>query len=88
MLLFSIAVVCAIIVLKVNKFSTRQDVIIYVVATGLLIILASLVVVLTITIAARTKSIVKRYIIIRNLKLLEALKGVTDICFNKTKTLT
>jgi Na+-exporting ATPase len=88
MLLFGIAVVCAIIVLAANKFSSRQEVIIYAVATGLSMIPASLVVVLTITMAAGTKSMVRRHVIVRNLKSLEALGGVTDICSDKTGTLT
>ncbi|KAH5557727.1 hypothetical protein HBI26_211520 [Parastagonospora nodorum] len=88
MLLFGIAVVCAIIVLAANKFSSRQEVVIYAVATGLSMIPASLVVVLTITMAAGTKSMVKRHVIVRNLKSLEALGGVTDICSDKTGTLT
>jgi Na+-exporting ATPase len=88
MLLFGIAVLCAIIVLAANKFSSRQEVIIYAVATGLSMIPASLVVVLTITMAAGTKSMVKRHVIVRNLKSLEALGGVTDICSDKTGTLT
>lgn len=88
MLLFGIAVVCAIIVLGANKFNARQEVIIYAVATGLSMIPASLVVVLTITMAAGTKSMVKRNVIVRNLKSLEALGGVTDICSDKTGTLT
>jgi magnesium-transporting ATPase (P-type) len=87
-LLFFIAVICAIIVLAANKFSSRQEVIIYAVATGLSMIPASLVVVLTITMAAGTKSMVKRNVIVRNLKSLEALGGVTDICSDKTGTLT
>jgi Na+-exporting ATPase len=87
-LLFFIAVVCAIIVLAANKFSGRQEVVIYAVATGLSMIPASLVVVLTITMAAGTKSMVRRHVIVRNLKSLEALGGVTDICSDKTGTLT
>lgn len=88
MLLFGIAVVCAIIVLAANEFNSRQEVVIYAVATGLSMIPASLVVVLTITMAAGTKSMVKRHVIVRNLKSLEALGGVTDICSDKTGTLT
>jgi Na+-exporting ATPase len=88
MLLFGIAVLCAIIVLAANKFSSQQEVVIYAVATGLSMIPASLVVVLTITMAAGTKSMVKRHVIVRNLKSLEALGGVTDICSDKTGTLT
>lgn len=87
-LLFWIAVVCAIIVLAANKFSNKQEVIIYAVATGLSMIPASLVVVLTITMAAGTKRMVQRNVIVRNLKSLEALGAVTDICSDKTGTLT
>ncbi|GJC78603.1 calcium-transporting ATPase 3 [Colletotrichum liriopes] len=87
-LLFFIAVVCAIIVLGANEFSSSQDVIIYAVATGLSMIPASLVVVLTITMAAGTKRMVKRSVVVRNLKSLKALGAITDICSNKTATLT
>ncbi|KAF2014302.1 potassium/sodium eff [Aaosphaeria arxii CBS 175.79] len=87
-LLFGIAVLCAIIVLAANEFSSRQEVVIYAVATGLSMIPASLVVVLTITMAAGTKSMEKRNVLVRNLKSLEALGGVTDICSDKTGTLT
>jgi P-type Na+/K+ transporter len=88
MLLFGIAVLCAIIVLAANQFSGRQEVVIYAVATGLSMIPASLVVVLTITMAAGTKRMVQRNVIVRNLKSLEALGAVTDICSDKTGTLT
>ncbi|KAI0845851.1 potassium/sodium eff [Daldinia vernicosa] len=88
MFLFGIAILCAVIVLGVNGFAARQEVIIYAVATGLSMIPASLVVVLTITMAAGTKSMVERNVIVRNLKSLEALGAVTDICSDKTGTLT
>jgi len=88
MLLFGIAIVCAVIVLGANSFHTSQEVIIYAVATGLSMIPASLVVVLTITMAAGTKRMVQRNVIVRNLKSLEALGAVTDICSDKTGTLT
>lgn len=88
MLLFGIAVVCAIIVLGANKFNSQQEIIIYAVATGLSMIPASLVVVLTITMAAGTKRMVQRNVVVRNLKSLEALGAVTDICSDKTGTLT
>ncbi|KAI0533467.1 hypothetical protein GGR58DRAFT_516914 [Xylaria digitata] len=87
-LLFFVAVVFAIVVLAANKFSNRSEVIIYAVATGLSMIPASLVVVLTITMAAGTKRMVQRNVIVRNLKSLEALGAVTDICSDKTGTLT
>lgn len=87
-LLFGIAVLCAIIVLAANKFDDRTEVVIYAVATGLSMIPASLVVVLTITMAAGTKRMVERNVIVRNLRSLEALGAVTDICSDKTGTLT
>jgi P-type Na+/K+ transporter len=87
-LLFSTAVVCAIIVLGANNFSNSQEIIIYAVATGLSMIPASLIVVLTITMAAGTKRMVERHVIVRNLQSLEALGAVTDICSDKTGTLT
>jgi len=77
------AIVCAIIVLAANGFSAQQAVVIYAVATGLSMIPASLVVVLTITMAAGTKRMVARHVIVRNLKSLEALGAVTSTscCF-------
>lgn len=76
-LLFGVAVVCAIIVLAANDFRNDQEVIIYAVATGLSMIPASLVVILTITMAAGTKRMVERHVIVRNLRSLEALGAVT-----------
>ncbi|KAI9872585.1 MAG: hypothetical protein M1830_001451 [Pleopsidium flavum] len=87
-LLFGIAVVCAIIVLGANEFSNKTEVIIYAVATGLSMIPACLIVVLTITMAAGTKRMVQRNVIVRRLDSLEALGAVTDICSDKTGTLT
>ena len=103
-LLFGIAVVCALIVLAANKFSNNREVIIYAVATGLSMIPACLIVVLTITMAAGTKRMVERNVIVRKLDSLEALGAVTgrsllytftkgtdrkiDICSDKTGTLT
>jgi P-type Na+/K+ transporter len=78
LLLLGTAVICAIIVLAANDWSGEQEVVIYAVATGLSMIPASLIVVLTITMAAGTKSMVKRHVIVRNLKSLEALGGVTS----------
>ncbi|PHH65706.1 hypothetical protein CDD81_1792 [Ophiocordyceps australis] len=86
--LLGAAIICAIIVLAANKFSSQREVIIYAVATGLSMIPASLVVVLTITMAAGTKRMVQRNVIVRNLKSLEALGAVSNICSDKTGTLT
>lgn len=76
-LLFAVAVVCAIIVLGANGFSNNQEVIIYAVATGLSMIPASLIVVLTITMAAGTDIMSKKHVVVRKMDALEALGGVT-----------
>jgi P-type E1-E2 ATPase len=85
-LLFVIAVIFAVIVLAANHFNNSNEVIIYAVATGLSMIPASLIVVLTITMAVGThhngsghKTMVERNVIVRKLDSLEALGAVTDI---------
>jgi Na+-exporting ATPase len=87
-LLFGIAVLFAIIVMAANKFSNSNEVILYAVGTGLSMIPACLVVVLTITMAVGTKRMAERNVIVRKLDSLEALGAVTDICSDKTGTLT
>ncbi|PNS20119.1 potassium/sodium efflux P-type ATPase, fungal-type [Sphaceloma murrayae] len=88
LLLFGIAIICAIIVMAANRFSNNAEVIIYAVATGLSMLPASLIVVLTITMAVGTKHMVERHVIVRKMQALEALGAVTDICSDKTGTLT
>lgn len=86
MLLLGIAIVCAIIVLGANSFSNNREVIIYAVATGLSMIPASLIVVLTITMSAGTKRMVARNVVVRKLDSLEALGGVTGKCLINRKS--
>ncbi|KAJ5484875.1 Sodium transport ATPase 2 [Penicillium diatomitis] len=88
LLLFFIAIICAVIVAGANDWRGDKEVIIYAVATGLSMIPACLVVVLTITMAVGTKQMVKRHVIVRKLDSLEALGAVTNICSDKTGTLT
>ncbi|OJJ43857.1 hypothetical protein ASPZODRAFT_135887 [Penicilliopsis zonata CBS 506.65] len=88
LLLFAIAVVFAIVVMAANNWRSDKEVIIYAVATGLAMIPACLVVVLTITMAVGTRQMVQRHVIVRKLDSLEALGAVTNICSDKTGTLT
>ncbi|KAJ5623025.1 hypothetical protein N7490_011630 [Penicillium lividum] len=88
LLLFGIAVIFAIVVAAANDWRGDSEVIIYAVATGLAMIPACLVVVLTITMAVGTKQMVQRNVIVRKLDSLEALGAVTNICSDKTGTLT
>lgn len=76
--LFAFAIVCAIIVLGANKFETQTDVILYAVTTAIGTIPVSLLLVLTVTMAAGTKKMLERHVIVRNLSSLEALGGVTS----------
>jgi Na+-exporting ATPase len=87
-LLFFVAIIFAIIVEAANDFDNNADVVVYAVATGVAMIPASLIVVLTITMSVGTQIMVKRNVIVRNLDSLEALGGVTDVCSDKTGTLT
>lgn len=76
--LFLFAIVCAIIVLGVNKFDTRRDIVIYAITVAVGTIPVSLLLVLTLTMAAGTKKMLDRHVIVRNLSSLEALGGVTS----------
>lgn len=76
--IFGLAIIFAIIVLAGNKMNTRNDVIIYAVATGVGTLPVSLILVLTITLAAGTKAMVERNVVVRQLSSLEALGGVTS----------
>lgn len=75
--LFLFAIVCATIVLGANKFDSSRDVIIYAITTAIGTIPVSLLV-LTLTMAAGTKKMLERHVIVRNLSGLEALGGVTS----------
>ncbi|KAI4252222.1 MAG: hypothetical protein L6R42_008063, partial [Xanthoria sp. 1 TBL-2021] len=81
-ILFGCALLLAIIVFGVNKFNVTNEVAIYAISTE------SLVAVLTITMVVGMTQMRKRRVVIRQLSALEALGGVTNICSDKTGTLT
>ncbi|KAJ2893628.1 hypothetical protein MKZ38_008399 [Zalerion maritima] len=86
--LFFLAIVCFLIVLGANGMKTDKEVVIYGVGTGLSMIPAALPVVLIITMATGAASMKARRVLVRTTKSLEALGGVTNICSDKTGTLT
>ncbi|OKL59981.1 hypothetical protein UA08_04800 [Talaromyces atroroseus] len=86
--LFGLAIIFAIIVFGVNKFHVTNEVAIYAISTGIAIIPESLIAVLTITMVVGMTQMHKRRVVIRQLSALEALGGVTNICSDKTGTLT
>lgn len=87
-LLFFCAIILAIIVFAVNKFNLQNEVVIYAISTGIAIIPESLVAVLTISMVVATTVMRKANVVVRDLSALEALGGVTNICSDKTGTLT
>jgi Na+-exporting ATPase len=88
LLLFALAILLAIIVFSVNKWDVQGEVLIYGICVAVAVIPESLIAVLTITIAVGTKAMARGNVIVRKLQCLEAVGGVTNICSDKTGTLT
>jgi potassium/sodium efflux P-type ATPase len=88
LLLFALAISLAIIVFSANKWDIHGEVLIYGICVAVAVIPESLIAVLTITVAVGTKAMAKGNVIVRKLQALEAVGGVTNICSDKTGTLT
>jgi len=86
--LFFCALLLAVVVFGVNSWDLNNEVVIYAISTGIAIIPESLVAVLTITMVVATTVMRKANVVVRDLSALEALGGVTNICSDKTGTLT
>lgn len=87
-ILFACALLLAIVVFAVNRFHVTDEVAIYAISTGIAIIPESLIAVLTITMVVGMTVMRKANVVIRDLSALEALGGITNICSDKTGTLT
>ncbi|KAF2110544.1 hypothetical protein BDV96DRAFT_615125 [Lophiotrema nucula] len=87
--LFGGAIILAIIVYAVHKFDVSSEVAIYAISTtSIAIIPESLIAVLTITFVTGMTAMRRRRVLTRKLSALEALGGITNICSDKTGTLT
>lgn len=82
------AIIMGVIVFSVARFQINHEVILYAVAAAISIIPESLIAVLSLTMAVGTKRMASEHVIVRRLDALENLGGVTDICSDKTGTLT
>jgi Na+-exporting ATPase len=88
LLLFGLAIALAIIVFSTAKWDVSDEVLIYGICVAVAVIPESLIAVLTLTIAVGTRAMAQSNIIIRKLSSLEAVGGVSNICSDKTGTLT
>lgn len=86
--LFAFAILLAIIVFSASKWQVGDEVLLYGICVGVAVIPESLLAVLTVTMAVATKAMVKGHVIVRQMPSLEAVGGVTNICSDKTGTLT
>ncbi|ORX93774.1 potassium/sodium efflux P-type ATPase [Basidiobolus meristosporus CBS 931.73] len=88
LVLFGLAIILAIIVFAVNKFKISEDIAIYAISVGIAVIPEGLIAVVTLTMAAGVRNMAHNKAIVRQLSALEALGSVTNICSDKTGTLT
>ncbi|KAI1134624.1 potassium/sodium eff [Hypoxylon sp. FL0543] len=88
LLLFALAILLAVIVFSVSLWKVNDEVLIYGICVGVAVIPESLIAVLTISMAIGTKAMAQGNVIVRKLSALEAVGGVTNICSDKTGTLT
>lgn len=88
LLLFALAILLAIIVFSASLWNISDAVLLYGICVGVAVIPESLLAVLTVTMAVATKAMVKGNVIVRQMPSLEAVGGVTNICSDKTGTLT
>jgi Na+-exporting ATPase len=88
LLLFAFAILLAIIVFSAALWHVSDEVLLYGICVGVAVIPESLLAVLTVTMAVATKAMVKGNVIVRQMPSLEAVGGVTNICSDKTGTLT
>ncbi|KAK3675151.1 hypothetical protein LTR78_005085 [Recurvomyces mirabilis] len=88
LILFALAILLAIIVFSANSWEIDNETLIYAICVGVAVIPESLIAVLTITIATGSKAMARGNVVVRKMGSLEAIGAVTNICSDKTGTLT
>ncbi|EPY22984.1 calcium motive p-type ATPase [Strigomonas culicis] len=86
--LFACCLVLVVIVFAANGMKYKPSTLSYATAVAIAILPESLCVVITVAMTVSVKQMAQKKCIIRKLPVLEVLGGVTDICSDKTGTLT
>ncbi|RNF13775.1 sodium transport atpase [Trypanosoma conorhini] len=86
--LFGCCILLAVVVFAANKFRYHPSTLSYATAVAIAILPESMVAVVTVSMTVSVKRMAKQKCIVRRLAVLEVLGNVTDICSDKTGTLT
>lgn len=88
LMLFAFAIILVLIVFATAKFDVKGQTLLYGICVGVAVIPESLIAVLTLTFTVAARAMSRGNVIVRNKAALQAVGGVTNICSDKTGTLT